>query len=35
MCDDIGVTQIKLDLIGQGTVKDEYLQVLKNIIMRG
>ena len=35
MCDDIGVTQIKLDLIKQATVKDENLQVLKSVIMRG
>ena len=35
MCDDVGVTQIKLDLIKQATVKDENLQVLKSVIMRG
>ena len=31
----LGVTQIKLDLIIQATVKDENLQVLKSVIMRG
>ena len=35
MCDDVGVTQIKLDLIRQATVKDENLQVLKSVIVRG
>ena len=35
MCDDVGVTQIKLDLIRQATVTDENLQVLKSVIMRG
>ena len=32
MCDDVGVTQIKLDLIRQAAVKDENLQVLKSFI---
>ena len=35
MCDDVGVNQIKLDLIRQATVKDENLQALKSVIMRG
>ena len=35
ICDDVEVTQIKLDLIGQATVKDENLQVLKSVIMLG
>ena len=35
MCDDVVVTQIRLDLIRQATVKDENLQVLKSVIMRG
>ena len=35
MCDDLGVTQIKLDLITKATVNDENLQVLKCVIMRG
>ena len=34
MCDDVGVTQIKLDIIRHATVKDENLQVLKSVIMR-
>ena len=35
MCDDGGMIQNKLDLIRQATVKDENLQVLKRVIMRG
>ena len=35
MCNDVGLTQIKLDLIRQATVKDENLQVLKSVVMLG
>ena len=35
MCDGVGVTQLKLDLIRQATLNDDNLTVLKRVILDG
>ena len=35
MCDGVGVTQFKLDLIRQATLNDDNLTVLKRVILDG